>query len=88
MCSLHSFTNDVSWDLSVDPCILGGLPDLLVLVFLATSVHSPASERAAEQKLLVPSSTVYGATITVVLLVTSTAVRLFVALDTYGTSTS
>jgi len=41
----------VSWDLSVDPCMLGGLPDLLVLVFLVTSVQSLTSKRAAEQKL-------------------------------------
>ncbi len=65
-----------SWGLSVDPCMLGGLPDLLVLVFLVTSVQPLTSKRAAEQKLWLPSSTAYGATSTVVSVASTVALWL------------
>jgi hypothetical protein len=53
--------------------MLGGLPSLPVLDFLVTLVHSLASTRAAEQNLLLPSSTLYGATSTVALVAATVA---------------
>ena len=56
--------------------MLGGLLGLPVLVFLVTSVHSLASKRAAEAKILLVSSTVYGVTSAAVLVASTVALSV------------